>query len=174
MNWVEAELVVLGGTMNRAWNTFWSYITLANTQAVLTLVIGFAAVYIARQQWRTNAYKVKLDLFDRRFRVFERVRDILALMFTEVSNDNRLRDLLLDTRDAEFLFGVDINNYIEDVYRRASTLSHAHKQLRASPNAPVEQRERLSQIEQDGVTWATEQRRNIAAKFKDALDLSKL
>ena len=110
-----------------------SYLSLAvwYFQGLLTPVIAGIAIYIAWQQWKTNRQKLKLDLYDRRLKVFERVREILAMMYTTVSDDKRLFELLSGTRDAEFLFGVEIKDYIEEVYRRASTLSATNKQLRA-------------------------------------------
>ena len=96
-------------------------------QGFLTPVIAVIAVYIARQQWKTAAYRVKFDLYDRRIRVYERVREILGLMYTAVSDDVKLHELLRDTRDAEFLFGKEIKNYIEEVFQRASALSSAHR-----------------------------------------------
>src|SRR5271170_90498 len=39
-------------------------------QGLMTPVIALIAVYIAWQQWRTNADKVKLDKFDRRFPIY--------------------------------------------------------------------------------------------------------
>jgi hypothetical protein len=62
--------------------------------------------------------------------------------------------------------------YIEEVYRRASDLSAANKQLASGYGTP-EQRERLSKIENDQIAWASKERELIAKKFKKALDLSK-
>jgi len=144
-------------------------------QGLLTPVIAGIAVYIARQQWKTAAYRVKFDLYDRRIRVYERVREILGLMYTTVSDDARLHELLRDTRDAEFLFGSEIKNYIEEVFQRASALSSAHQHLREILNtAPPEQRRVLAEREQEQVQWAFAEARTIADRFKSALDVSKL
>jgi hypothetical protein len=154
-----------------------SYLSLAvwYFQGLLTPVIAGIAIYIAWQQWKTNRQKLKLDLYDRRLKVFERVREILAMMYTTVSDDKRLFELLSGTRDAEFLFGVEIKDYIEEVYRRASTLSATNKQLRAIlETAPAELRKKLADVESEQVKWAFEQTRVVADKFKQYINLSKL
>jgi hypothetical protein len=51
-------------------------------QGGLTIAIAFITVYTARHQWKPNAEKVKLYLFDRRFRVFEATRAIIGQMYT--------------------------------------------------------------------------------------------
>lgn len=90
------------------------------------------AVYIARQQWRTNAEKSKLDLFDRRFRVFEEVRTILGLMHTSGVKDLQLFEFLTKTVEAEFLFGSEIKDYREEIYRRVQNLISATAQMNVS------------------------------------------
>jgi hypothetical protein len=96
-------------------------------------------------------------------------------MYTTVSDDKRLFELLSGTRDAEFLFGVEIKDYIEEVYRRASTLSATNTQLSAIlETAPAEQRKTLADVESEQVKWAFEQTRVVADKFKQYINLSKL
>ena len=42
--------------------------------ALLTPTIAIITTYIAYEQWRTNRNKLKLDLFDRRFAVYDAMR----------------------------------------------------------------------------------------------------
>jgi hypothetical protein len=97
------------------------------------------------------------------------------MMYTVVSNDEKLFKLLAETREADFLFGAEIKDYIEDVYRLASRLSDTYKQLVAIlVTAPPEARKRLAEIESEEVKWATAEARVAADKFKKYLDLSEL
>jgi hypothetical protein len=155
------------------WGEFLSYFSLATFQGLLTPLIAIATVIIAYQQRKTNAYKVKLDLFERRIKVYERVRDMLALMFTKVSDDKKLNELMLDMQNAQFLFGAKLANYIEEVYRRASDLSAANKEL-ATGYGTAEQRAKRMKTENEQIAWATKERELIGAKFRKALDLSQL
>jgi hypothetical protein len=145
------------------------------SQGLLAPVIAGIAVYIAMKQWKTAAHKAKLDLFDRRFRTFQAIRDILGMMYTKVSDDRKLYELLSQTRDAEFLFGMEVKDYIESVWRHASNLSDTAKQLgEILDTAPPSTRQRLAQIESEEVRWAFAETRIIADKFKKHLDLSNL
>lgn len=46
-------------------------------QAIAVPILGFVAGWIAYQQWKTADRKVQLDLFDRRFELYDKVRDAL-------------------------------------------------------------------------------------------------
>jgi len=145
------------------------------SQGLLAPVIAIVAAYIAWRQWRTNAYKVKLDLFDRRIKVYDSVREILGLMYTVVSDDKRLHNLLNETRNSEFLFGKKVNNYIEEVFHRASDLSSDQRHLNnILDTAPPEQRKVLADRIAEQVQWAFAETGKVGEKFKSALDVSKL
>jgi hypothetical protein len=144
-------------------------------QGLLTLVIAFLAFHIARQQWKTNQQKLKLDLYDRRLKVFQAVRDVLGLMYTQVSDDQKLYTLLNETRGAGFLFGDEIQNYIESIWRHATNLSDTHKNLNAIlDTAQPNVRKPLADTESQEVKWAFAETRVIEQKFKQFLDLSNL
>jgi hypothetical protein len=143
-------------------------------QGLLTPVIAVVAVYIARQQWKTNAHKLKLDLYDRRFKVFEAAREILGLMYTSGVRDAQLLNVLTKTADTEFLFGREVKEYLEEIYRHVQTLISANSQMSASWETPVEVRSRIAEAETTEVRWATGEVNRIADRFKKYLNLSKL
>jgi hypothetical protein len=143
-------------------------------QGLLTPVIAVVAVYIARQQWKTNAHKLKLDLYDRRFKVFEAAREILGLMYTSGVRDAQLLNFLTKTADTEFLFGREVKEYLEEIYRHVQTLISANSQMSANWETPVEVRSRIAEAETTEVRWATGEVNRIADRFKKYLNLSKL
>lgn len=74
-----------------------------------TLTIGCIAGYIALQQWRTNSEKLRLDLYQKRFSVYERTLDYyhLVIVHSEISNDEKgkiERDFIKAYRESQFLF----------------------------------------------------------------------
>ena len=145
-------------------------------QGLLTLVIAVVAVWIAKQQWKTNAGRVKLDLFDRRFRVFGQVREILSVVLRDgdVNLDN-LQRFRSETVEAEFLFGSEIAAYISEIYKHGLSLWSGNEQLRgaregASGIDPQEEAEKI-QVE---VKWLTNQLATFTHRFKRYLDFSKL
>ena len=59
------------------------------SKGLLTPAIGLVAIYIAWQQWNTNRNKLKLDLFEKRFSVFQSTRTFLSSVLRDglVSRD---------------------------------------------------------------------------------------
>lgn len=94
-------------------------------QALLTPVIAFAVGIIAYMQWKTAHEKVMLDLFERRLRVVERVREFQGLM-----EQKGLRQDMIDLvkfhqvrHDAQFLFGPEVVDYLRKLHETAIDMS---------------------------------------------------
>jgi membrane protein required for beta-lactamase induction len=116
-------------------------------QVSLTLVTAIITVYIARYQRKANRQRLTLDLYERRLKVFEAVREILGMMYTTVSGDGKSYSLLSQTRGAGFIFASGIQDYIESVWRHATTLSDTNKQLKEIlGTATSETRKRLCEF----------------------------
>ena len=82
--------------------------------SILTLCVLAAGVCIAYLQWRTNHQRVVLDLFDRRLHVFEDFESAVKNVFSTTLVTNETWALLLSAKArARFLFGDDVNNYIQ-------------------------------------------------------------
>jgi hypothetical protein len=83
-------------------------------QAILILLLSCLGAWIAYKQVRIAAAKLNLDLYDRRFKVFEAARTCLVFalqkadMTTEVMNT-----FYLGTADAIFLFDKGIEEYLD-------------------------------------------------------------
>jgi hypothetical protein len=85
-----------------------------------TLFLSIAVVVIAALQWRIAANKLRLDLFDRRYKVYEAT---LAFLRASVRDTARIDQLLIEfnyeTSNAEFLFEADVVNYLHQIRERA-------------------------------------------------------
>src|SRR5262245_41643961 len=99
--------------------------TLSYSRAALAPVIAIVPAYIAWQQWQTNRNKLKLDLYERRFKAFAALRDVLGKMYTTGTDETTLLQLVTQTQEVEFLFDDDIKNYAEEVWRHADRLAAA-------------------------------------------------
>jgi len=101
-------------------------------------VIGGAAVYIARQQWRTadlqrdtNEKRWKHERYERRLKVYQEVMKILSLVISSAHPD--VKDLWAfrrETAEADFIYGDDVQKYIEEIYRKGVELYSANRQYR--------------------------------------------
>ena len=75
----------------------------------VTLFLSLTVVIIAVLQWRLADNKLRLDLFDRGYKVYDATRNFVAVIIKEATfTDSQLVDFNIGTSDAKFLFGPDI------------------------------------------------------------------
>ncbi len=98
------------------WTTFLS--------ALLTPAVAVFGIFIAYRQWRLAQEKLKLDLFDKRFEVYEAARELLASIMTSgKAKDEEVMRFLVATRAAKWLFKRPVADYLnEQLYRKALDL----------------------------------------------------
>lgn len=143
-------------------------------QGLLTPVIALIALYIAWQQWRTNRQKLKWDLYDRRLRIFEEVRKILSLVLRD-ANANR-EDLLrfrTSVADADFLFGPEITDYIDEIYSSGLRLARWNDQYidATQPQPPGYDHQQVVDEMHKELTWLIEQFEPAKKKFRPYLEV---
>jgi hypothetical protein len=89
-------------------------------------MIALIAVIIAVQQWRTARAKLKLDLFDKRFVVYDGARAFIGAVTTSGKvKDEELVTFLISTREARWLLSKDVQRYLkEQIYDPALGLQN--------------------------------------------------
>lgn len=92
--------------------------------ALLTPTIAVLGAYIAYRQWRLSQNKLKLDLFDRRFAVYDAARKLLASILTSgKADDKEVFEFMVATREAKWLLSEEVAKYLEEqFYRNAIAL----------------------------------------------------
>ena len=101
--------------------------------ALLTLLIAAIVTYIAFMQWRTAQAKLALDLFEKRIAVYDLVREAISIINTHGKVDETADRKLLEAMNAsEFLFGDDIREYLEAMWKKFSKMRVAQSQLENS------------------------------------------
>jgi hypothetical protein len=79
-----------------------------------------AVVIIAALQWRVARNKLRLDLFDRRYKLYDAARKFLSLSLRETKVElPPLAEFNVGVADAEFLFGSDVLKYLEQLRKNA-------------------------------------------------------
>ena len=145
------------------------------SKALLTPVIAIVATYIAWQQWQTNRQKLFLDLYDRRLKVYEEVRQILSLILRDgkASYDD-LMDFRRTVSEADFLFGPEIPEYIDKIYQRGVNLQRWSGEYRdytqAIPDG-YDHKKVCDEIHAE-LNWLIAQFEPAKQKFKKYLDIS--
>ncbi|WP_147383598.1 hypothetical protein [Nitrosomonas supralitoralis] len=145
------------------------------SKALLTPLIAVVTTYIAYQQWKLNRQKLFLDLYDRRLKVYEEVRQILGI----VARDARASyDDLLKFRkavsEADFLFESEISKYIEEIYQHGVKLCYWTEEYRDSTQAKPDgyDHQKVCDGMHAELNWLTQQFEPAKQKFRKYLNIS--
>ena len=136
-----------------------------------TLIVGCLIAFIAWQQWQVAGSKLRLDLFDRRYKVFDATRKFLAVILRDARfEDSQLFEFYAGTSDAEFLFGSDVVDYLAELRKRAIDMRTHQKVYEPLPVGP----ERLChvQAEHDQLVWLGDQLTTMSKTFRPYLGFS--
>lgn len=142
-------------------------------QALAVLAVAIVGAWVAVQQMRIAKVKLQHDLYDRRYAVFQAVRQFLdaAVVQSVVSHDT-LRRFVVGTADAEFLFPDELAAYLAEMSLRGRK---AQSILRAMEVVPADSPERanatLALNEQR--SWLVNQIDSLTGKFRDTLKLDR-
>ena len=130
----------------------------------LLVVATFLLVLIALKQHRTSHDQIRVDLFDKRHRIFRVLMDLIRKIGGGEPIGNAETWDFLDCRnEAVFLFtgDRDMEEYLKDFFHNLKTLACCYAQL----NAPTESERQSAQRERDRLfKWFTEQGGGLARK----------
>ncbi|MBI5886675.1 MAG: hypothetical protein HZB85_08890 [Deltaproteobacteria bacterium] len=96
--------------------------------ALLTPVIVVLGGYIALRQWLTSKDKLKFELYDKRYAVFENITGFIASILRSGSVTKGADiQFLRDTKQVVFLFDDKIKKLTDEMYRKAIDLERLIK-----------------------------------------------
>ena len=136
---------------------------------LLTPLIAVLAAYIAWQQWRTNRLRLKHELFDRRYALYEKIAGFIAeiLVKGKVTANAETR-FLQETKSVIFLFDKEIQEFTEEIYRKAVDLHALEATL---DNLNVDERA-LNDAKQHAIKdWFSSQLDGCTLRFSRSLSL---
>jgi hypothetical protein len=139
--------------------------------AMLTPVIAIVGGMIGIQQWHLSRARFRYELFDRRYQIFEKLAEFMALagqLRPDLTHE-RTFQFLRDTKRARFLFGKEIGEYIDLVYRKAIALISCQSQIKDAPVGP--ERTRLVNEQSQILTWFDGELKTIEDRFEKYLGL---
>ncbi len=143
---------------------------------LLTPLIAVIAVYIAWQQWKTNRQKLNLEKYDRRLHVYEEVRKILSIILRDAKvNQEELLKFRTSVSEADFLFGPEIPEYIDEIYKHGLNLWKWNQQYRDFTQKVPDGYDHNKVVKEmhKELEWLREQYQPAKEKFKKYLNLSK-
>jgi hypothetical protein len=111
--------------------------------ALLLLLLCGGVAWIAFVQTRTARAKFNLDLYDKRYAIFEVARKYLQRLLNEGIFEEDLRSYDIGVAGAIFLFDNDVNIYLDALRRRSMNLTALTHQM-VSLDADSSERDELS------------------------------
>jgi hypothetical protein len=138
----------------------------------VAVVLGVVAAYIAWRQWANANYRLRLDMFDRRYAMYEATKFLygtIAINGSVTSND--FADFREKIRGAEFFFDGEVRHFFErllDLSWRAHLARS--RQKRANDDATLD---KLFEDEDKCLQLIDAEGPNLEKFFSKYLDLSK-
>jgi len=132
--------------------------------ALLTPVIAIAGIAIGVLQWRLSESQFRYQLFDRRYAVFEATKNYIG---TIVQNgfpptDAKSR-FLQGTAGSLFIFDQTVSGYIDQIWKKSTTLESLHLALATENKEPETPHKRAQKLELN--TWFNDELIKIESKF---------
>lgn len=139
--------------------------------ALLTPMIAIFGTIIAVQQWRTNRARLKHELFDRRYRQFEVVRDFIgSIMGSGRCNMDQQNRYVQGITGMHFLFDRSMAEYADEaIWRPAVTLDALESELKGLP--PGEERTKIVQQQRELKERLHEELKSLEERFGKYLHL---
>ena len=144
-------------------------------QGLLTPTIAVVATYVAWQQWKGNETKLRLDRYEHRLAIYREVMTLISSIVREAKcSIPELLTFRSKTFEAEFLFGADIPQYIEEVFQRGLKLHTANAQYRESsqPTPPDYDHMKVVEASETQLDWFIAQPALATAMFKRYLSVT--
>jgi hypothetical protein len=138
----------------------------------LAIVLGAFGAYIAWKQWKTSHLKLKLDLFDRRMRVYlAALESFKAINDTGGVSNEIYFNMVQAIGEAEFLFPQPIVTYLRNLLD--ATRQHRTLGRRIERAMQIEDQEKVSNldIEQNELEISIEKKMaSITENFRPYMD----
>ncbi len=157
-------------------------------KALLTPIIAILAVYLAYQQYRINKrnskYQIEIDLkrinlelYNKRYKIFTETKNIILKLskYAEIDSQS-LSDFVFNTNEHKFLFGPEIVEYLDELFKNATTLTAKKREQSNTDIYPVPSLQRKKIIAEYGelLNWFTNEYENCEAMFIKYLDFRNL
>ena len=133
-----------------------------------TLVLGVAVAFIGWRQWLLARHRFRLDLFEKRYKVYESARQFLAVILSRADfSDEDLRAFNIGTLDAVFLYPKHVKDYLQEIRCRALDMRLFQAQFTPLPCG--EKRSKLVQKNHDESIWLNDQLTKLPDIFEPFL-----
>jgi hypothetical protein len=133
--------------------------------AIIATIILVLQFLLAKRRWR-------LDLYDKRYPVYLATMQFLSSIAQDARvSQEELFKFLRNSKDKEFLFGKEVQEYLELLYKKGVRLNYLRK--KSELERVEETRIKLVDEESDLVEWFAKQFEVSKALFAEYLEIGK-
>lgn len=143
----------------------------ANTTAITTSAVAILVAIITWREWVTNRARLRHELFERRYEVYERIGAFLSRVLQEGRvPEGEPERFIRSTRKAYFVFGSDvgIKAFIEQIFKEAVRLHTLDATLESSRG---EERSRNIEKQAEIKEWFRQELGGLERRFESYLSL---
>lgn len=138
--------------------------------ALLTPVIVIIATWIAYRQWRTSEDVNKLNKYEKRYSVYQALKDALLEIGREGNISEKGRDqLTIKTGESVFIFDDDVVDYVKTFREKSLRIYQVNRNLSNHIGETKELALELEKLEE----WFQDQHQKIIGKFLPYLKFKK-
>lgn len=135
-------------------------------QIILSAVIAFGVAWIAYQQYVVNRNRLKLELFEKRFKVYNELMKIFAstLRDRNITNDE-LYTFALCEKEGAFLYDQNIADYLDEIYKKLIIIQANSRFISKGLNATPQETQKIVDEYYSSLTWIGDEFKNCKIKF---------
>ncbi len=122
--------------------------------SALTPIIAVTVAYIAYKQYKIDKDNLRLALYEKRFKVYQSVKEILAeASINPPVNIEAFSKFLTNIDESEFLFDNEISEYLENIHMKVIHLNNLEKKLKESHLPVGDERTKFVNEEEKLIEW---------------------
>ena len=139
--------------------------------ALVALIIGGVATWIAYNQYMVVRAKLNLDLFEKRHHIFQRTWVCLSEVYAE-NPPKRLQDFTNLIPEASFIFGKNIETYMKEISNKLIEFNILNIKIQNAANVQLDETDIARNAEL--ATWLLNEASTGSKEiFSEYLDFSK-
>ncbi|MEW6076711.1 MAG: hypothetical protein AB1724_02745 [Thermodesulfobacteriota bacterium] len=163
-----SSLLFSGGKMTISTNCTKDWVDVLT--ALITPTIAIVGITIAALQWKLSKNRYKHELFDKRWAQFVAIRDFMGKIRAHgVASQDDEHNFLIETRGCRFLFGNEIQNLVDETYKKSGLLNDLEKELKSI--TVQEDRKRNVAHQREIKDWVESQIKELETRFGKYLQL---
>ena len=144
---------------------------------LLTPVIAMIALYIAYQQFNVNRNKLKLELYEKRYKMYLFIKDFIEhFSINFIFSSSEFRKFNTQANECKYLFDKDINALIKNIQKNVLKILALNEQLSRSDLYPVDSKERqqFDSEKLELMKWFNDLYFDIEEYFMEYLEFKKI